>query len=391
MKSLLIVTDHRFYEYNGYIYDNYVFHYDFFLDYLKVFDTVTILARSKDLKELPKEYKKTTGDKLTFIKVPDISGAKYLIRIDSLLNKINLNLAEFDAICFRIPSVLAFGVWKINRRTFRHPYIFEFIGDPKEALINENDSFLKKMVFTTIGSLIEYRMKLITKRAVCGSYVSFNHLQNKFPVQNGVETEVISSIRLNKKYILDKLPAVNTNEVSIIHVGSFVFIKNHNFLIEFIKLLKEENIKVKLTFLGNGALMEDSKRKVADLGLEEIISFKGHITGFDNIVKYLDNNNVFILPSFSEGMPRALIEAMARGLICFGSNRGGISELLESEFLFEPTNPEDFSKNFMEIILNKELIEKSRKRNLEFAKSFEQDLLTSKRERILNVLKSKTV
>mgnify|MGYP006425288669 CR=1 FL=1 len=390
-KGLLLVTDHRFFKHKGVIYDNYVFNYSFFKDYLEVFDSITVIARVANLNNIKSDYQQASGKYVEFIAVKDIRGIKWLLFNDKFLKNSQIDLSGFSAICFRIPSALAFGVWKTNKKTFGRPHMFEFIGDPKEALINENDNFFKKKVYSFIGSLMQYRMKLITKSAVCGSYVSFNHLQNKYPVKDEVQTEVISSIRLNKKYIRDKLPSINTQEINIIHVGSFVFVKNHNFLIEFFKLLKDENFKVNLTLLGDGALIEESKCKAEQLGLQEDISFKGHITGFDNIIKYLDSNNVFILPSFSEGMPRALIEAMSRGLICFGSDRGGISELLEKDYLFEPTKPEIFFKNFKEIISNKELIEKSRKRNLQLATGFEQNLLTSKRKKILNILKSKTI
>jgi glycosyltransferase involved in cell wall biosynthesis len=45
---------------------------------------------------------------------------------------------------------------------------------------------------------------------------------------------------------------------------------------------------------------------------------------------------VFLLPSFSEGMPRSLLEAMARAVPCVGAAAGGIRTLLEPKFTFDP-------------------------------------------------------
>jgi len=389
MSKLLIVTDHRFFSIKNKIYDNYVFNYSFFKDYLEIFDEVTIIARIVELDEIPNAYLQTSGECVSFIGIKDVRGAKWFFNNRKYITRNQLDLSRFDAICFRIPSMLAYSVWKINAKRYKLPYMFEFIGDPKESLVNDNDILLKKMIFTSIGSLMENRMRMISKGAACGSYVSFRHLQNKFPVQDGVKTEVISSIRLKDEHILNKLPKMSTDILNIIHVGSFVFIKNQDFLIEFAKFLKLNKFNFRLTFLGDGALIQEMQAKAKDLGLQDNIIFKGHVTGFENIVNLLDENNIFILPSFSEGMPRALIEAMARGLICFGANRGGIIELLEKKFLFDPTSPEEFLKNFNNIINNKELINYSRNRNLDLVKSFEQKKLTSKRRKILKILKSK--
>ena len=49
---------------------------------------------------------KNISTTLDFIKIPDSGGVKYLITVDSILKNINLNLSQYDALCFRIPSIL---------------------------------------------------------------------------------------------------------------------------------------------------------------------------------------------------------------------------------------------------------------------------------------------
>ena len=53
-----------------------------------------------------------------------------------------------------------------------------------------------------------------------------------------------------------------------------------------------------------------------------------------NVFEWLDNIDIYIQPSKTEGMPRALIEAMSRGVPSLGTRVGGITELLESSYIF---------------------------------------------------------
>lgn len=383
MKTLLIVTDHRFYEFDGEIYDNYVFDYSFFKDYLSVFDAITVVGRVKSLEAFPKGYLKTTGINLDFVKIQDERGIKWFFLNKSLLKRSRLDLARYDAICYRIPSVLSRSVWR-NARKYKIPHMFEMIGHPTESM-QFGGGVIKKTFLSLIGNIMHASSRNIVKTAVCGSYVTFNSLQESYPASKEAISESISSIRLEERYIKNELLPLNLETISIVHLGSFVPIKNQNFLIEFVGKIKNK-YNVRLTFLGGGPLLEPMKEKVITNKWEDIITFKGHIVGFDNIVRELDKNNFFILPSHSEGMPRAMIEAMARGLICFGSKRGGISELLQDEYLFDPLDVDSLIAQFENSIKSIEKLEENRGRNLNTARLFEKNTLTKKRVRLLTHL-----
>ena len=65
----------------------------------------------------------------------------------------------------------------------------------------------------------------------------------------------------------------------------------------------------------------------------------------EKIFEWLDSIDIYVQPSRQEGMPRALIEAMSRGIPAFGAKTGGIPELLPEQYLFSNS-----SKNINEII-----------------------------------------
>ena len=66
----------------------------------------------------------------------------------------------------------------------------------------------------------------------------------------------------------------------------------------------------------------------------------------------MDTLDLYIQPSNTEGLPRALIEAMSRGCPCVGSDAGGIPELLASPCIFKKKNIGDLIKTIQYVIEN---------------------------------------
>lgn len=92
--------------------------------------------------------------------------------------------------------------------------------------------------------------------------------------------------------------------------------------------------KARLLVVGEGPLRGELEGLVSSLGLEQKVSFPGHS---DRPEEYLPLLDVFVLPSLSEGVPMALLEAMSCGLACAASRVGGISDLLgDCGITFEP-------------------------------------------------------
>jgi len=92
-------------------------------------------------------------------------------------------------------------------------------------------------------------------------------------------------------------------------------------------------------FVGGGRERPALETLCGSLGLQEAVTFHGHYTEPRSIRRVLDGANLFVLPSRQEGLPRALLEAMARGLPCLASSIGGIPELLPGEWLVPPNDP----------------------------------------------------
>lgn len=388
-KILTVFTDHRFYYHQGKFYDNYVFTHEFFIDYLKIFDEVKVVARVQNVKTV-NNLKQSSGEGVSFFPIKDIHGLKWFFSRRSSFLEIEEIVKGSDALCFRVPSILSWHAYQFAKQLSK-PYIFELIGDPEHSLYNADDSFLKRLGLKVIGKRASHFVSKIVDGAIGGSYVSYKHLQERFPARQEAYIESISSIRLPGNNILDaKQLNKKHNPFRIIHVGSFVAVKNQATIIKAIKLLKEREIKVECTFLGDGALKERAMQLALKLNVLSNITFVGHVTGTDKINAYLDDADLFVLPSTSEGMPRSMIEAMARGLPSVGTNVGGIKELLPKDCLFDVNDTKHLADYIASIINDDNMWFEMSQHSIKTAKGFVQEKLVARRIGLLNYLKSKT-
>lgn len=107
------------------------------------------------------------------------------------------------------------------------------------------------------------------------------------------------------------------NSFVIGHIGRFSRQKNHNFLINVFNEVKKIKNNAVLVLIGSGSLEKEIKSKVLELGLDESVKFLGMRT---DIVNLLSSMDVFLFPSFFEGMPNTVIEAQTSGLPCILSD-----------------------------------------------------------------------
>jgi glycosyltransferase involved in cell wall biosynthesis len=104
----------------------------------------------------------------------------------------------------------------------------------------------------------------------------------------------------------------------------------------------------------------------------------------------LDQADLFVLPSRQEGLPRAMIEAMARGLPCLGSTVGGMSELLPSEDLVPPVDVLALASKIREMVNNAARLSRMSERNLARAQDYREDCICDRRTVFYKMLRQQT-
>ena len=134
----------------------------------------------------------------------------------------------------------------------------------------------------------------------------------------------------------------NDGVYTILTVGRLVPVKGINILlIAFAQLYKNLRQKAHLIVVGEGPIRKELRQQAADLGILQAVDFIGAVK-HEEIASYFQRADVFCLPSFSEGSPAVVVEAMACGKPIIASDVGGVGEIVngESGILVPPGDPE---------------------------------------------------
>ena len=111
------------------------------------------------------------------------------------------------------------------------------------------------------------------------------------------------------------------------HAGRFVNQKNHEFLIDIFYEIHKMDKNTELLLFGDGPLRQNIEIKVKNLKLESNVKFMGIK---QNINEYMQAMDIFLLPSFYEGLPVVGVETQTSGLSCiFSTNVTEEAKLIE--------------------------------------------------------------
>jgi glycosyltransferase involved in cell wall biosynthesis len=145
----------------------------------------------------------------------------------------------------------------------------------------------------------------------------------------------------------------------LLYVGRLAAEKGVPVLLNSLIALKKEGHNFHLTLLGDGPERADLEHKVKQHGLQEHVYFGGFASQ-ETVRKTLQNSDVFILPSFAEGVPVSLMEAMACGVPVIGTNVGGVTELIQhgvSGLVVSPSDEVSLKQAIMSYMENEQLRE----------------------------------
>ncbi len=114
----------------------------------------------------------------------------------------------------------------------------------------------------------------------------------------------------------------------LLTVGRMASVKGMPVLLEAIKQLQADHPKLKLIVVGDGPERKDFESRAAALGIAERVDFVGYQSQAE-VRQRLSETDVFVLPSFAEGVPVVLMEAMAAGVPPVTTRIAGVAELID--------------------------------------------------------------
>ena len=258
-------------------------------------------------------------------------------------------------------TILTFllGIYKTFKETEESKYLiisitpFTFLASilikifkKKSSIYLRSDGYGEyKSIFGFIGPVIYHFM--------------FNIVTNIMPliscrtyILKGKKGNIISPSLITKNWIVDKNDA-QTNKVNLLYIGRLKIEKG---IFSFLKILKESNNNQTLTIIGSekNSLNKVNQRNVT---VHEIVNDE------KELINIYDNHNIFILPSFTEGHPMVLLEALARlrPVIIFPEIEHVIGD--KKGIFVAERNPKNFFEQTNYIIQNYKSIQNEMKKN----------------------------
>lgn len=152
-------------------------------------------------------------------------------------------------------------------------------------------------------------------------------------------------------------PCEETVDNLIFWGGRFVPQKGLEHLIKALNLVAKEKPQVKLLLTGDGPLFSKIYCMAKNFGLEKNVIFKGRVAR-DELPALIGTASVCVLPSLKEGMPYALLEAMACGKAVVGSDISGINDVIThgvNGILVPPKNPKALADALIQLLEDKGL------------------------------------
>lgn len=349
----------------------------FWRRYLEVFSHVRVVARVRRVAAVPPGWTRADGPGVSFAPVTYYLGSwQYLLHRHWVRADVRGAVGPSDAVILRVCSQVSACLEPLLRRA-GHPYGLEVVGDPY-------DIFAPGAVRHPLRPFFRWWSSRQLRRqcaGACGAlYVTEQALQCRYPCP--AYSVGVSDVELPESAIALRARPVDrrVRTVDLIMVGSLEQIyKSPDVLIDAVADCTREGLDLRLAIVGDGKERPGLEARARALGLGPRVRFLGQLPAGEAVRAELDRADLFVLPSRTEGLPRAMVEAMARALPCIGSTMGGIPELLPPEDLVPPGDAGALARKIREVVGDSGRMARMSARNLDKARQYGEDLLRERR------------
>jgi glycosyltransferase involved in cell wall biosynthesis len=376
--TVAVVLEYRFSRTpDGRVWTQVAFGYDFLhTHYVKTFGAVRVVARVRDVDAVPADWLRADGPGVTFVAVPYYVGPmQYLRRRRGIARVLRRAVAPGDALILRVPSVL--GTQVLSAQPPNRPFAVQVIGDPFDVFAPGATRHPLRPFFRW---WFARTMRRQCAQAAAASYVTARTLQQRYPCPG--YSVAFSDVQLpDAAFAAGPRTPRQSGPFTLVTIGS---LENPNKAVDVqIDALAEcvkAGLDARLVVVGGGRLQAGLEEQARSLGVADRVDFRGWLPAGATVRAVLDEADLFVMASRTEGLPRALIEAMARGLPCVGSAVGGIPELLPPDCLVPPDDAGALAAKIVALAADPRRLADMSARNLGAAGDFRDAVLCERRE-----------
>lgn len=364
---ILFVHDHKFYYKNGIAYSN-QFTESTWEPYTLNGNDVMVFARKTNKKCSQSSMAKGVFFCLTESYTKPIS---ILYKYNTIFKELKSLVLQCDCVIARFPGVLSIIAASIAVK-YKKKVMAEVVGNAYEAYRHYGN--IQGWLMAPVYQFLNKKAIRNTNAAI---YVTKKYLQVKYPTKgqscacSDVLIEPVCEDVLQKR--LSKIDKEKDHFVCGGIGNISVAYKGYEVMLKAMCLLQKENIIVDYHIAGGG--IPDTFYALAEkYGVRKQVYYEGMID-HSKINQFYDKLDVYVHPSFLEGLPRVVVEAISRGCPCATSDVGGTPELVGIEFIHKSGDAVKLARDIKRFYLNKEIMKVVAKENFERAKSYYSDQL----------------
>lgn len=388
MSKLLISCDDYIFRHDCRYYFKSQEWHDFYLRYLRVFEELKIANRVIDEPELKKGRILVDDPRIEIHPLPIFHGPVEYAKTYISTGRAMKNAVDgCDAAILRLPSTVA---QRISKQVLKAgiPYATEIVFDAQDGADTSNN-----IVEKFLWRIIDKQMRSICSKADGVSCVTAKYLQQHyFSVKSGHFVSNYSTLALDKSFFSSPRTYPQKNVLTIAHVDLQIGLhsrKGTDIIIQALEKLKKKGIIVNVSFAGDD--WDDSTEKILayarDHGIEGQVSCPGFLSR-QQLDEFLNNADLFVLPTKAEGLPRVIIEAIAKGLPTITTPASGNPELISADYLVPFYDVDTLAQRIELLVTNKDEYEKVSKENYEHSLQYEASILEKRRDEFYTKLKA---
>ena len=390
MDAIFVFGDKAARDSEGRLYTGTSFSQEIFDRYLEHFDHLTLLMRKApidpDDRESLGRMNLLTDERISIVFLPDtLASAKDFLDPTvrrEIKQTIETEVEKGCAVILRMHSYYSYIAARICVKR-GIPYLAEAVGCPWSSLSHHS---LKGKMLAPASAL---QMKYCMRHAAYAVYVTKHFLQGRYPTDgkgasvSDVELLPPEEAVLQKRFRKIQSLKDDPNRKLLIGTSGSVQVayKGQRFVFRALAKLRARGIDRFEYHLAGGGDDRVLRDLAAKLGIEDLVVFEGMMP-HDRIYGWLDELDLYIQPSEVEGLSRALIEAMSRGLPAFASDIGGNPELLEPSCIHKCGAVSEIEKELKD--LTPERMQAMAEKNFRTAEGYEKLRLQKKRRRVLS-------
>ena len=347
-------------------------------------DELTVILRRENTvynkDEAEEKYNKFDVKKYKYVALEDlyrpVNNLFDLRKRRSVIETIESEVQKCDKIIIRSLGNIYTNTALMMARKYNKKYLVEVTGFVFESF------WYHSLRGKLTAAYYEDRYKKLMRDVPYAVYVTNEALQKRYPCRGkSIGCSDVELMELKESILTQRETRIKEHHKTI-NLGTAAFLdvnwKGQKFVVEALAQLKKEGLECFRYQLIGAGTGNDIKKLAEQLGVSEYVTIIGRLP-HDQVFGWLDQIDIYIQPSFQEGLCRSIVEAMSRACPIICSDVGGNYELVSNQYLFKKGNSKELAAKLRKMVALDEQLREA-ERSFEKAKKFDKYTLNEKRD-----------